>query len=177
MDRTERALASFLDDEEALVETWTVDTINRGFELSPPGMGPTETLGLTDRRLLWLDDDLETVEFADVKAIKTETMQSGTGSAMLRLGVLGLVVSVLATSLLWLFASLSTPLTIAPLGLGLLTFALSAITARRQKEDDGDVEAATHHYLVVRTPRTSVQIFAERELVEEIHDGVEAARD
>lgn len=176
MNRTERALASFLDgDDEELVETWTVDTINRGFELSPPGMGPTETLGLTDRRLLWLDDELESVEFADIKAVKTETTQSGAGSAIVRLGVLGLVIGVLATVVLWLFTSLSTPLTVAPLGVGLFTLVLSAITARRH--DDGEAEAATQHYLVIRTPRTAVQIFAGRESVEELYDSVEAARE
>ncbi|WP_136686735.1 hypothetical protein [Halorhabdus amylolytica] len=173
MDRTERALASFLGDDEELVETWTVDTIIRGFELSPPGMGPTETLGLTDRRLLWLDEDLETVEFEDVEAIKTETMQSGTGSAILRLGVLSLAIGILATIALWLFMSFSPLLTAAPFGVGVVTFALSVVTARLRDDDEA---GETYHYLAVQTSRTTLQVYATEATVETIVDQINAQR-
>lgn len=175
MDRTERALASVLDDDEELRETWQVDTIKRGFDLSPPGMGSGETLGLSDRRLLWLDDELETVALADVKAVKIETMQAGTASAVLRIGLLSLVISALATIALWLFTSFSTLLTAAPLGLGVFTFALSVVTARLR--DDGEDEAGeTYHYLAVQTPRTTLQVYATEGTVEAIVDQINAQR-
>lgn len=174
MDRTARALASFLDDGEEMRETWSVDTINRGFELSPPGMGGRETLGLTGRRLLWLDEELETVDLADVITVERESVRQSATPALLAVGGLALVLGVLATAALWLLMSLSTTVTVAPLAVGGAVFVLAMVVGylREDGSDEGDV----HHYLEVKTERTTVQIYAEEALVGEMADRIEAER-
>jgi len=174
MDASERALASLLGADEELQETWTVDTINKGLSFSPPGMGTDETLGLTERRLLWLDDELESVAFDDLRDAKIETMQSGSSSAIVRLGVVALVFGVLTTAGLWLLSPLSTVVAVAPLAIGVGTLGLAAVTARLRDEDGEETE---QHYLKLRTSRTTVQVFAEADTVAEIAERVESVRE
>ncbi|WP_135662059.1 hypothetical protein [Halorhabdus rudnickae] len=172
MDRTERALASFLDGDEELVETWTVDTINRGFELSPPGMGDSETLGLTDRRLLWLDDELETVDLEVIRHVDHESVRPHSTPLLLTVGALALVLGALATPALWLLASLSTVETLAPLAVGVGLFVVTSVLSHVR---DGDVDDDEHfHYLELRTERTTVQIYADLEIVDAIGERIES---
>ena len=173
MDRSEKALASLLADDEQLCETWSVDTINKGFSMSPPGMGPNETLGLTDRRLVWLDEELETIDLDDIRAIEATSVDRSSAPVVVVLGSIAIVLGIIATPLLWLFASLPIEQTLAPLALGIVLYLLSSvITAIRT---DGE-EVDRQHYLEVRTARTTAQVYDSKATVEEMLDRIEAQR-
>ena len=166
MDRSEQALSSLLDAEESLLETWHVDTINRGFELSPPGMGDSETIGLTDRRLIWLDDELESVHVSDIRSTGVESVNQAPSSALVLLGpVLGLLGAPLSAAL-WLFTSFSFEIVLAPLALGGLVFAVGLVISQLGDNDDAEI----YHYLEIRTVDSTVQVYATAETAETIRD-------
>lgn len=172
MDRSEQALASLLEDEP-LEETWTVDTINRGFELSPPGMGDTETLGLTDRRLVWLAEELESVDVSDIRSMDVESVNQAPSSALVLLGpVLGLLGAPLSAAL-WLFTSLSIEIVLAPLAIGALVFVVGLVSSQFGSDDDAEV----YHYLELRTVDSTVQVYATPDLVETIRDRIADRRE
>lgn len=166
MDRSEQALASLLGEDESLLETWTADTINRGFELSPPGMGGSETLGLTDRRLVWLDDDLETVDLGDVVSVETNSVSRTPGSTLALIGPVLLVLGAIATVALWLLSSFSVGVVLAPLGIGALVFLLGLLSTRLRDPDDVDRQ----YYLEVKTMETTLQVYAMESTVESMDD-------
>lgn len=172
MDRTERALASFTGEDEELSTTWEVDSIVRGLSFSLPGIGEGETLGVTDSRLLWLDEDLETVEIAAVEDIEITSISRSSAPWTIRLGAIALTLGLIGTPLLWLFASLSLLETLAPLGMGVLVLALTTAIARLRGQTVEEGES--QHFARLRTSASVVQIFADEETLEEIVDAIES---
>ncbi|MFB6202035.1 MAG: hypothetical protein ABEI98_08490 [Halorhabdus sp.] len=174
MDRSRKALASLLAADEELLESWTVDTINEGFELSPPGMGPDETLGLTERRLIWLDEDLESVDLDDVLVVSGESVSESASPVLATGGILALVLGIVATPALWVLTSLPIAQTIAPLVGGVILFGLATIASHLRTGDDG---GNRQHYLEVKTARTTVQVYASEDTVTEMAERIESHRE
>ncbi|CCQ32181.1 hypothetical protein HLRTI_002759 [Halorhabdus tiamatea SARL4B] len=171
MDRSERALSSLLGEEEPLRETWRVDTVTRGFEFSPPGLGGSETVGLTDQRLVWLDDELETVDLADVTSVGINSVGQSPTSMLLVVGPIAVVFGVITSLLLWLFTSLPSIVTLAPVGLGVLALVAAFVGSRFQ--DPADVER--QYYLDVKTVETTIQVYATESTVRAMNERVSAA--
>lgn len=171
MDRSEQALSSLLGDGEPLRETWSVDTVTRGFEFSPPGFGGSETVGLTDQRLVWLDDELETVDLADVTSVDINSVGQSPASMLLVVGPIAIVLGAVASSVLWFFTSLPSMVTLAPVGLGILALAAAFVGSRFQ--DSEDVER--QYYLDVKTIETTIQVYATESTVRAMHERVSAA--
>jgi hypothetical protein len=173
-DRTEQALRSFLADDEQLLATWTVDGITRGLSLSVPTLGASETLGLTDRRLLWLDEELETVPLEDVHELEATSMQASGAGLLAGVGGLALALGLLITPLLWVFTDVSAQLALAPIVIGAVTF-VAGLAGSRVRDDSDDRPA--HHYLQIRTVKTTVQVFADESVVAAIREQIETATD
>lgn len=133
MDRSEKALASFCEDGETWVDSWTVSAVGRGWDAAMPGFS-TQTVGLTDRRLLWLDENLETVELADVESVSTDEVDHSNAPGVVRAGAFALVLGAMASAALAFL--LSTPLSTAvlPLAAGALLFVGSIGVARAREE-------------------------------------------
>ncbi|WEL21467.1 hypothetical protein [Halorhabdus sp. BNX81] len=168
MDPSEQALASLLDEGESLEETWTVDTISRGFELAAPGLGSRETLGLTGKRLVWLDEEFETVDLEAVESVETNAVSQSPTSILIVIGVLGIVLGTIVTPLLWVFTSLSMELTLAPLVVGLLALVLGVVGTRLWDREDAEQQ----HYLDVKTMTETIQIYATEATVETITERI-----
>lgn len=124
-DRTasdERVLASFLDGEEELRATWRVDAVHRGWATSPPQFGDDVRLGLTDRRLLWDDEELDSVALAAVEDVERDVHVHRSAPRIVRIGsaamLLGLVTTVGVVGLG--LADLTTGL--LPIVVGVLAF-------------------------------------------------------
>jgi len=171
MDPSERALDSLLEEGEPLVETWTVDSTTRGLEFSPPGLGGTETVGLTDRRLVWLDDELETVDLADVTSVGIDSVGQSTTSLLLVTGPIATVLGAIVTAVLWLFTSLPGIVTVAPLGLGVFVLLAAVVGSRLQ--DTENIER--QYYLDVKTTETTVQVYATESTVESMNERITAS--
>ncbi|ACV10259.1 hypothetical protein Huta_0070 [Halorhabdus utahensis DSM 12940] len=171
MDPSEKALESLLADDESLVESWTVDTVTRGFEFSPPGLGGTETVGLTDRRIVWLDDELETVDLEDIRSVGVDSVGQSLASMLLITGPIATVLGAIVTIVLRLFTSLPAPLTLAPLGIGLCILVAALVGSRLQDPEDVDRQ----YYLDMKTLETTVQIYATESTVVEMTERVNTA--
>lgn len=171
MDRSEQALASLLDEDESLQETWNANTINRGFEMSPPGMGGSETLGLTERRLVWLDEELETLELADVVSVDTNAIAQSATSLLFGIASLSIVVGAIASIVLWLFTSFSTVVTLAPVGIGVILLLVAFLRSRVRDSEDVEYQ----HFLEVKAAETIVQVYATESTVESMHERISDA--
>lgn len=130
MSDDERVLASFCDGDEELGETWQVTAVERGRPRSPPQTGGDETLGLTDRRLLWFDEELDSVALAAVESVDSGVTRHRSAPRIVRIGsgamVVGLLTTVGAT-----FLSLTTlPVALLPVVVGVVAFAGSLLYAR-----------------------------------------------
>ncbi|WP_158854576.1 DUF6232 family protein [Halorhabdus sp. CUG00001] len=170
-DRTEKALRSFLGDDEQLRETWVVDGITRGLSLSVPTLGGSETLGMTDQRLLWLDEELETVALEQVRDLESTSMQPSGAGLLAGLGGLALVFGLLVTPILWLFVDVSAQVALSPIVIGAVLFA-AGLAGSRLRDDSDDQPA--QHYLQIRTSEATVQVFADDADVDDIRETIAA---
>lgn len=175
LDASEQALASFTDDGEEFRRSWTVDTINRGLSLSPPGFGDDQTLGLTDRRLLWLDENLEEVDLDGVMAVERKTISKTSAPLWVRIGAVVLTLGIIATPALWFLTSLSTLEVLTPLLVGVFVYTLTTILARISGQTVE--EEIRHQYLQLQTERSVVQIYADKDVLDAVADAIETTPD
>ncbi|WP_181686860.1 DUF6232 family protein [Halorhabdus salina] len=173
-DRAKQALRSFLGDDEQLLETWAVDGATRGLSLSVPTLGDSETLGLTDQRLLWLDEDLETVPLENIRDLEPTSMQPSGAGLLAGVGGLALALGLLVTPILWVFVDVSARMALAPIVIGAVLFVAGLVGSRLR--DDSDDRPA-QHYLQIRTSETTVQVFADDSDIEDIRERIATATD
>lgn len=173
MDPSETAIASLLEADESLLETWTVDTVTRGFEFSPPGLGGTETAGLTDRRLVWLGDEFESIDLADLRSVGIDSVGQSPASMLLVVGPIATVIGAIVTFLLVLFTSQPAVISYGPLGIGAFILLTAVVGSRFQDPDDVDRQ----YYLDVKTLETTVQIYATESTVRSMHERIDATRE
>lgn len=172
MDRSVRALESFCEDDEEWVDSWTVDVIGRGWKVAPSPSASDRTVGLTDRRLLWLDGELESVTVADVESVTTDVIERRNAPPVVRIGaiamVLGIAASVASTVLL------SVPLTTAvlPFAVGLLAFVATIAVARVR---ESPVTEHVHHRLKIDTDDGVVSVWDDEATLTSIADALETA--
>lgn len=174
MDRSAKALESFCGDDETWVDSWTVSRVGRGLSGAMPGVTGTETVGLTDRRLLWLDENLESVALGDVESVSTDALEHGNAPGSVRVGAAALVFGAIG-SVAALFA-LSLPLAtaLAPLAVGLLLFVGSVGVARARAETGAEV---VQHRLRIETPESVVTVWGDEADVEALAAAVDPSSD
>lgn len=126
----EQVLASFCDGDEAIRETWTVMAVERGRPGAPPQVGGDLTLGLTDRRLLWFDEELGSVALAAVEDVDAGVTRHRSAPRIVRLGSAAMMVGLLATVTATVLSLASLPAAVLPVILGVLAFAGTMVYAR-----------------------------------------------
>ena len=133
-----------------------------------------QTIGLTDRRLLWLDENLETVERAAVETVSTDQVEHRNAPRMVRAGGAALVLGALASAVM-LFV-LSSPLSTASLPLtgGVVLFLTSIGFARARDESGAQL---MQHRLQIETPESVVTVWGDQEDVAPLADALDAERD
>lgn len=172
MDASERALDSVLAADETLVTTWTVGAIRRGFARRPPQFGADLRLGLTDRRLAWIDEELQSVDRERIDGAETGTVTVAPAPTVVRIGGLAAVLGLVGTAVAWLLGWLSLPAALAPLTAGLAVLVGTALYARFR----GLTSARTdYHYCRIDTDEAAVTVFADAETVASIADTLEGA--
>ena len=174
MDRSAKALESFCEDDETWVDSWTVSAVGRGWSAAMPGLAATETVGLTDERLLWFDDDLEAVDRADIEAVSTAVVDHQDATPLVRGGAAALVLGALG-SIALLFV-LSVPLTtgLVPLAAGLLAFVGSVGFARARKRAG---EQLMQHRLRIEAGDSAVTVWGDDEVVESLAAALDRSTD
>lgn len=169
----EQILTSFLAADERLVSTATADGVVRGFTTTPPQFGDGVTVGVTDHRLIWFDDELGELDSGQIDEVDIETVAHRTAPLVVRLGsfamLAGLVAGVVAGTLT------GQPLTVS-LGLaggGIAAFALSLAVARYSGDRGGGFE---RHRLTVQTADDHVEIWGDPDDLASIEAALASSR-
>lgn len=136
----EQLLQSFLADDESLLCTAALNAVQDGLTTAPPQLGGDVAVGVTEHRLLWFDDELETVERSAIESVERDTVSHQSaptiariGSFLMIAGIVGGVVSVVFTA---------QPLIVSA-GLavgGILAFAATIAVARARGDTGGGIE-------------------------------------
>jgi hypothetical protein len=128
MSDDERVLRSFVADDEEWLECWSLTAVKRSVGQLPPKSG-TETVALTDERVLWFDDELEDVWLAAVEETDREYVERQSAPPMVLGGGLLFVLGVFIT-LGAFFASAGDAFVIAmPAMTGLAAFLATWVVA------------------------------------------------
>lgn len=170
MDRSAKALESFCEGDEAWEGSWKVSAVGRGWDAAMPGFS-SETVGLTDRRLLWLDENLETVELTDVEAVSTDTVEHGNAPGVVRAGALALVLGAIGSAVLFLLFSAGLRTAILPLTGGTLLF-VGSIGVARAREETG--ARLMQHRLQIETAESVVTVWGDQEDVQALADALDS---
>lgn len=169
MDASARALHSFLDEDEEWVESWAVAAVGRGLTAATPRPSGEETVGLTDRRLLWLDENLESVALADVTSVDADAVDHARAPPLVRAGGAALVFGALGSAAL-LFA-LSFPLAtgLVPFGVGVVAFVATLWVARARAEASDRVR---RHRLRIEADGEVLTVWCDEPTCAEIADRI-----
>lgn len=171
MGTDEQILTSFLDDDEELIDVWHVGTVGQG--LHRPPLGPTateEAVAITERRLLWFEDELRTIPLDDVDSLDRDVVEHTTAPRAVRLASVGLLLGLTATGIAVLFSSLPTVLALVPAGVGLAAF-LTVLLAARQRGLSGS--ARSFPYLQVETRDGTTTLWGPDDALAEIATALE----
>lgn len=139
-------LQSFLDGDEELQATVTVEAVQRGFSTSPPMSGDDVTVGVTRDRLLWFDDELETVPLDEIERVEQSHIEHQSAPTIVRLGSFGLIFGILAAIGTAVATDYSLLVSIALVAGGALAFVATILVARSRDESGSQFEK---HRLVV----------------------------
>lgn len=136
----EQILQSFLSDDESLLWTEHVEAVQDGFTTTPPQMGDDVTVGVTEQRLLWFDDELAAVDRSAIDSVERDTVGHRSAPTIVRIGSLAMLAGLVAAVVSTAFAG--QPLTVAA-GLaigGIAVFAATIALARIRGDASGDFE-------------------------------------
>lgn len=169
MDRSAKALESFCGDDETWVDSWRVSAIGRGWNAAMPGFSK-ETVGLTDQRLLWLEENLETVDVAAIESVTSDEVSHHSAPGMVRAGGVALVLGAMATAAMLFVFSFSLTTALVPLAIGAGIFALSIGFARARQKSDAQL---MQHRLQIETDDSVVIVWGDQEDMATLKDAIE----
>lgn len=172
MDRSAKALESFCEDDEAWVDSWTVSAVGRGWGAAIPGSSADETIGLTDRRLLWLDENLESVVLDDVESVTTDVLEHSSAPGSVRLGAVALVLGAFGSAVSLVVLSFPLATALLPLVVGLIVLVGSIGVARARAETGAK---NVYHQLLIELDDSFVTVWGDRESVEMLADALDPA--
>lgn len=170
MTDDDRTLGSVVGDDEQLRETWTVAAVQRGWPRSPPQFGGTQRLGLTDRRLLWFDADLDSVPLATIESVETDAVRHRSAPRIVRIGSGLMVAGLLATVVATVLSLAALTVTLLPVVLGVAAFVATLVYARASAQSG---EERVQHRLRVDDGGERVSVWADEDVVSAIEDAVE----
>jgi len=156
----EQILRSFLTDDESLHATATVDGVQRGFSATPPRANGTVTVGVTEDRLLWFDDELDELDRTGIESVEGDVVDHQSAPTIVRIGSFVMIAGVVAALFSYVFGGQSLP---AALGLavgGVLAF-VATVAVARVREDAGS--EFVKHRLTVEGSEETVQLWGDRD--------------
>lgn len=134
MTDDERVLASFLEAEEPLRETWRIAGVTLGAAATPPPTNREVPVGLTDRRLVWYDEDRDeafgAVALSAVSATERDAHDHRSAPRIVRGAGAALALGVLTSVALFVFELGALRAAAAPALLGVIAFLVALAYAR-----------------------------------------------
>lgn len=165
----DEVLQSVLADDESLDTTATLSAVHRGFSTTPPQLAADVRAGVTERRLLWVDDGLEAVERSAIEGVERGTVSHQSAPRVVRAGSFVMLVGVVAGLVAGVFGGQSLPVA-AGLALGgVAVFGATIALARVQGHTGGGFE---HHRLTVETPEELVQLWGDPEALSAVESAL-----
>lgn len=136
----EQVLQSFLHDDESLASIVTIQAAQRGFTTTPPQLAEEATVGVTEQRLLWFDEGLETIDLSAINSVEVGSVEHQSAPTIVRVGSVVLLAGIVAGIVGWLFAGLSPTVGIGLATAGVVAFVASIGTARARGDTGGGFE-------------------------------------
>lgn len=152
----EQILKSFLDDDESLRSTATVDAVQRGFTTTPPQLEDSVTVGVTDRRLLWFDEELDTIERSAIESVERDSVSHRSAPTVVRVGSFAMIAGIVAGLVGGLVGGLSLPVSLGLVAGGIAVFAATLALARVRGDTASGFEK---HRLTVETDDQLIQLW------------------
>ena len=173
MSDDERVLRSFVGEDEAWQGHWTVTAVKRSAGQLPPGAAGEETVAVTDDRLLWFQNELETVAIDRIENVELEYVEQQAAPPIVLGGGLLFVVGVFA-SIGAFFANAGGPMIVAlPALTGLMVFLATRIVADHTGRE-GEVRAG--HRLRLWVDGDPVSVWGQEEAtIEEVAAAIDGA--
>lgn len=168
-DTDVQILRSFLDDGEELRSTVTVEAVQRGFSASPPAVGDDVAVGVTRDRLLWFDDELESLPLGDVHTVEQSYIEHRSAPTVVRLGSFGFILGVLAAIGTAVATDHSLLVSVALAVAGAIAFVASILHARSRGESGSTFEK---HRLLVESEDAMVLIWGTADALSTIESAV-----
>jgi len=156
----ERVLQSFLDGDESLVSTATIEAAQRGFSAAPPQLGDDLVAGVTEHRLLWFDDELATVELSAIQSVDVDSVSHRSAPTIVRIGSFAMIAGLVAALVGSLFAGQPLRISLALAAGGVLAFAATIAIARLREDTASGFEK---HRLTVDAGDELIQLWGSEE--------------
>jgi|GEM_PF-3528208 len=169
----ERVLQSFLDDDESLVSTATIDDAQHGFGSTPPQHDGGVSVGVSDRRLLWYDNELGTVALSAVESVDIDSIAHQSSPTVVRIGSFVMIAGLVAALVGSLFAGQSLQTALALGGGGVLAFVATIVVARLRHETGTGFEK---HRLTVDAGEDLLQLWGNEETLESLAGALDEQR-
>lgn len=173
MSDDEQVLASFCDGDERLRETWTVTAVERGRPRKPPQAGGDLTLGLTDRRLLWFDEELGSVALAALEGVEPGVTRHRSAPRIVRLGSVAMMLGLLTTVTATVLSLASLPTALLPVIAGVFAFAGALVYARATGQSGSE---RSQHRLRIDDGGEPVTVWADEATSEAIATALDGSR-
>jgi hypothetical protein len=167
----EQILRSFLEEDESLLAVAGVRAAQRGFSTTPPQLADDATVGVTERRLLWFTDELETVDRAEINGVERDSVSHQSAPTVVRLGSFAMIAGLVGAVVAVLFAGQSLPVGLGLAAGGVAIFAATIGVARVRGDTGGD-GGFEHHRLNVKTTTELVQLWGDAAALSEIADAL-----
>lgn len=136
----EQILRSFLSDEESLLSTATAEAVQTGFTTTPPQLGDDVAVGVSDRRLLWFDDELETIDRSSIESVERDAVSHQSAPAIARIGSFLMIGGIVAGLVSAVFTDQPLLVSVGLAVAGILAFAATVGVARVRGDTGGGIE-------------------------------------
>lgn len=166
----EQVLQSFLNDDESLLTTVTVQAVQRGFTTTPPQLEESVTVGVTGDRVLWFDDELSTIEQSSIDRLERDTVSHRSAPTIVRIGSFAMIAGIVAALVGGLFAGQSLPVSLGLATAGIGVFAVT-IAVARVRGDTGD--GFEKHRLAIETDDELVQLWGVEAALGQLHGALD----
>jgi len=166
----EQVLRSFLNDDESLLTTVTVQAVQRGFTTTPPQLEERVTVGVTGDRLLWFDDELATIERSSIDGLERDTVSHRSAPTIVRVGSFAMIAGVVAALVGGLFAGQSLPVSLGLAAGGVAVFVVTIAVARFRGDTGDGIEK---HRLTIETADELVQVWGTEAELGQFHGALD----
>lgn len=173
----EQILRSFLADDESLLAVAGVRAAQRGFSTTPPQLADDAIVGVTERRLLWYEGELETVDRADINGVEPDSVSHQSAPTVVRVGSFAMIAGIVAGVAATVFAGQSLAVALGLAAGGIAIFAATIGLARIRGDTVEDGGGFEHHRLNVKTTTQLVQLWGDENALSSIETALEAEAD